>query len=178
MNRLFTLIIFFISLTTFGQIPGKFIKGPITIFDTLKIYEGDTLILGKGSDPRTGDFVFLYTPENAFVGTPIFYLPKSFSKARIVIKGFKQTNYKKTGKMTFTIFNNGGINQIVDVESAIISGEIIKINGKDVRPKTNPVVIIKSESISDELRKLSLLMKDSLITKEEFEAQKKKLLEK
>ncbi len=134
--------------------------------------------LGKGSDPRTGSFVFLYTPENFFLGTERFFLQPMFTGTRIIIKSFKELENRKIGKKIFSIFNNGGINKVIEIEAAILAGEVVSINGKDVRPKPkeNPMIIVQPLSVADELKKLSLLLKDSLITREEFEAQKKKLL--
>lgn len=164
----------------YSQIPGYKMEGPITIFDTLKVYEGDTLYLGKGSDPRTGDFVFIYTPMNVLLGTPQVFLHALYSHTKVQVKFFKSFESRKIGKKVFTVADFGGLNNVIELEGAITSGEIIRINSVDVAPKPKePTVVIQNQvSVADELTKLKKLLTDSIITQQEFDEQKKKLLEK
>ena len=162
-----------------AQIPGSKFKGPITIFDSIKVYEEDTLFLGRGSDPRTGDFVFIYTPANYWAGTPLTYYNHQLANTTLKVKFFKEFESKKTGKKIYTVVDSPGYNAVAELESAINSGEIIAINKRNVsKPAEAKTVIINSQvSVADELRKLKQLLNDSIITQEEFDLQKKKLLE-
>ena len=56
-----------IMLPIIAQIPGTKTVGPIVILDSITVNENDTLMLGIGSDPRTGDFVFIYQPKKSQV---------------------------------------------------------------------------------------------------------------
>jgi len=162
-----------------SQIPGTKIPGPITVLDTLKVNEGDILTLGHGSDPRTGDFVFIYTPANYWVGTPMHYYPNTFSNTTLKVKFFKEYEQRKIGKKIYTVVDVPGYNAIAELEAAIKSGEVVAINGKDVsiKPKEATVIINNQVSAADELKKLKELLNDSVITQEEFDIQKKKILE-
>jgi hypothetical protein len=66
----------------------------------------------------------------------------------------------------------------MDVENAITFGELIV--PVEFRPKKESVVVeVKQQtSVADELKKLKALLDDGTLTQEEYDAQKKKLLEK
>jgi Short C-terminal domain len=70
------------------------------------------------------------------------------------------------------------VNYEIDVENALISNELVlpeqfKKAKNDV-PKQ--VIVSQQISIADELIKLKKLLDDGVLTKEEFESQKKKVL--
>ena len=69
MKKTFIIVLLILSNTVFGQIPGKTIEGPIVLFDTLTVKQGDVIYLGKGSDPETGNFINLYIPKNKLANT-------------------------------------------------------------------------------------------------------------
>jgi hypothetical protein len=168
-----------LQLFAFSQIPGVIHKGPILLFDSIVVKEGDTILLGHGSDARTGDFVHIYSPSNGFVGTPEYGLYKMFSGRKLVIKHFKVYSRKKTGDIFLGVVNAGGLNCAVNFESAINTEEILKINDIDFAKKEKPTAIIINQkpSLADELAKLKKLLDEGAITKEEYEALKKKVIE-
>ena len=176
---LISLLLFFNSFIAHSQIGGTKIPGPITINDSIRVSEGAKLKLGKGSDPRTGDFVFLYFPPNGWLGLPEQYMPHSYSGMEMTVKFFKEWSTNKTGTKTITVIDAPGRNAIAEIDNAIRAGEIVAINGISVVPKVEPptVIIQQKSSVADEIKKLKELLDDSLITKEEFETQKKKLLD-
>ena len=85
---------------------------------------------------------------------------------------------KKHGFVYYPIINVGAIRFEVDIDNAIASGELSVPD--EFKPKKDlATVVVKQEtSLADELAKLKKLYSDSVLTKEEYEAAKKKLLEK
>lgn len=130
-----------LSFSVFGQIPGKNFDGPIVIFDTLTIKKGDIIYLGKGSDPDTGNFLYIATPENFMTHTlvkgllmnPKFYtnqeMPstmkhKDFKKIpqgisnyyngkSFVIDHFSKISSKKNGEYFLGVINTNNLNMIL-----------------------------------------------------------------
>lgn len=107
-------------------------------------------------------------------------LPPNFSGMNSEILKLQRRGNKKFGYQDYAIIKLGGIARYeVDITNAISFGEI------DVpeafRPQAKALQIeLKGAtlSIADELVKLKKLVDDGILTKEEFEAQKKKLLDK
>jgi hypothetical protein len=151
-----TLIIGLLILTNsvFGQIPGKRFDGPIVIFDTLTVKKGDVIFLGKGSDPDSGNFIYITTPKkymtdftgnksyNEFKNTPQG-ISNNYNGWDFSIKHFSKVSSTKNGDKILGVialgpqfdengtFNLGTYRQAVDFEAAIRAGEIIKINDID-----------------------------------------------
>lgn len=147
-----------VSNSILGQIPGKKINGPIIINDTLTIKAGDIIYLGNGSDPKSGNFIHLYSPKNTKLplamdiirelstnndeieiskAIPQKNLNKGFAGKQLIINGFSRVPNKKKNKKVLGVINAKdyqfveGVffnNLIVDFEAALKSGEIIKIS--------------------------------------------------
>ena len=117
MKKTLIIGILILSNTVFGQIPGKTIEGPIVLFDTLTVKQGDIIYLGKGSNPETGDFINLYAPKNKvtpivteiileeftendveFESIPRMDLDKGFAGKQLVIESFSKVSSKKEGE--------------------------------------------------------------------------------
>lgn len=161
-----------------AQIPGQKIDGPIKFNDTLTLKEGDQLTLGSGSSGNFGNFRYIYTPMNAYLGTPEESLSRSFSGKTATVKFFKSHSHKKQGTKVFTVVNLGGFNEVVELVPAIEAGEIIAINGKKVGPQAIAATVINQQlSAADELAKWKKLLDDGVITQEEYDAKKKKILD-
>lgn len=169
-------ILLSIAISTAAQIPGTRIDGPLKINDQITVKEGDTLKIGVGSNSVGGNFRFIYTPANYLLGIQEESIDRSFTGKSGIIKTFKQWKNKKTGEKTFTVINLGGLNSIVDLEAAIQSGEIVAINGKPIKQATAATATQPATSVADELKKLKELLDQGILTKEEFDAAKKKLL--
>lgn len=161
--------ILILSNTIFGQIPGKTIEGPIFLFDTLSVKQGDIIHLGKGSDPKTGNFIHLYVPKNKMANTlynvfsnnddlshkaiPQRNLDKEFADKELVIQSFSKISSKKKGKKILGVINMKeyqfveGVffnNVAVDFEPAIKTGEIIKISTPKLAKKIPEVELLLS----------------------------------
>lgn len=169
MKKTFIIAILILSNTVFTQIPGKTIEGPIVLFDTLTIKQGDVIYLGKGSDPETGNFIHLYIPKNKLGNTlynvfsnnndlshkaiPQRNLDKDFADKHLKIEGFSKVSSKKKGKKILGVINMKeyqfieGIffnNVVVDFEPAIKTGEIIKISTPKLAEKVPEVELLLS----------------------------------
>lgn len=107
--------------TLIAQIPGKKVEGPIVLFDTLTVHKGDVIYLGKGSDPKTGDFKHIYAPKGKTINTlyqifsddsdisrkliPQKNLNSNFSETQLVIEGFSVISLKKKKKKMLGVVN-------------------------------------------------------------------------
>ena len=160
MKTTWVLGLLIVSNFAFGQIPGKNIAGPIILFDTLTIKKGDVLYLGNGSDPETGNFVYLYAPQNKVTplvaeiiaeefteqdielkSIPRMDLNRGFAGKELAIERFSKVSSKKEGEKILGVINMKNYQFIegvffnavvVDFEPAIRSGEIIKISAPDL----------------------------------------------
>lgn len=166
MKTALILSILILSNSIFAQIPGKSIEGPIVLFDTLTVKQGDIIYLGKGSEPETGNFMHLYVPKNTNIplakdilsgffsdntgfdskAIPQENLDKNFEGKQLVIKGFSKVSSKRKGKKNLGVINMKEVqfiedvffnNIVVDFEPAIKSGEIIKISTSRLAEKAS-----------------------------------------
>lgn len=173
MGKLIFIFLAFLSMICHAQIPGKRTPGPYVLSNGISFKEGDTIILGTGSDP-TGDFKFIYNPPNYLLGAKQQSLSKQYSNAHLVIKRFNTYTNKKVGSKVWAVVNPGGIlNGVIELQQAYDAGEII-VKGKP--PISKNAISAASSSVADELIKLKTLLDAGAITKPEYEAQKKKLL--
>jgi len=163
MKNLFIIGLIILSNPIVGQIPGKTIAGPVVLFDTLTVKAGDIISLGKGRNPETGNFVYLFAPKNKvapiaaeiileefatsdieFRSIPRMDLHKGFAGKQLVVTSFRKVSSKKGGERILGVINMkeyqfiGGIffnDVIVDFGPAIQSGEIIRINSPELSEK-------------------------------------------
>lgn len=168
---LFAVSFTMLATTAHAQIGGKAIPEYKTRMGTV-FHPGDTLHLGLGTDLR-GSFKYITIPANVFISPVPTPLSAVGANQRTVIKEIRlQTFNKRVGPRTVAVVNFGGFNDAVDLDAAEEAGEIRTINNK---PKaTAPAAA--SVSVADELMKLKGLLDAKVITQEEFDAQKAKLL--
>jgi hypothetical protein len=162
--------------------------------DTLYTASGYTITLnqelkiGTGSMPD-GDFKFIrknsasmfnYTSNTGYQGlaNQANSFPRSEAGHTYKVKRIEKRGTKKHGYNYYVVLNSGLIKYEMDVENAITFGELIV--PVEFRPKKESVVVeVKQQtSVADELKKLKALLDDGTLTQEEYDAQKKKLLEK
>ncbi|MBN9297338.1 MAG: SHOCT domain-containing protein [Filimonas sp.] len=146
-----------------------------TIFTTsgYKIIAGEEIRLGAGTMPN-GDFKFIHVSRKSpFNNGRNFNASLDRSSSGHVYKVAKVVDYgsSKAGYTYYALISLGPMRYEIDIENAIASGEIAVPNEFK---KTTPTTT--SGSTADELIKLKKLLDDGVITKEEFEKQKSKLL--
>jgi hypothetical protein len=162
--------------------------------DTLYTISGFTvtkdqkLKIGTGAMPD-GDFkyirtsstsLFQYRSNNGYQG--LANQANAFSRGNSGLE-FKviridKRGTKKNGFVYYPVINSGMVRYEIDLENAIASGEIDVPDQYKPKPKETAVVVKQEISVADELVKLKKLYDDGILTKEEYESQKKKLLEK
>ena len=188
MKSLFQLMLL-IPIFSFAQteeLP-KFEHDTLYTTSGFKMYEGLEIKIGVGSMPD-GDFKFIRTNANslfAYNSTTGYQglanqansLPRKNSGLKYKVKDIVDRGSKKKGHLYYVKIGTGLINYEIDVDNAIASGELVV--PAEFKPKAaGQILIAQTFSLADELTKLRKLYSDSILTKEEYEAQKKKLLEK
>jgi len=112
------------------------------------------------------------------------------------LKNFKSSlpdNYsiRISGTATFNNGKTGEVDIVLDFEKAIMAGELsvpAAFKTKPTEPKVTPITAaeiknqytpdeLKKILVADEIKKLFDLYKQGALTKDEYEAQKKKLLD-
>lgn len=169
---------------------------PRLIADTLyttsgyKIVVGQDVNIGTGTTPD-GDFKFIRRNSSGFGTMLVMTDNNSYNKSQLslprnmtghkgkVVKIVKRGN-KKIGITYEPLITFGAGRYEIDPDNAIASGEIVVPDEFKPKPKTATTVLeVKPQiSVADELTKLKKLYDDGVLSKEEYEAQKKKLLEK
>lgn len=152
-----------------------------------KITDNQMLKIGTGSMPD-GDFKYIRISSTSFFqyqGNDAYRSQKNAANSLAastaghqykVVRIDKRGN-KKHGFKYLPIINVGAVRYEVDIDNAIASGEIDVPEQFKAKQKPAVVVEVKSGlSVADEIAKLKKLYDDSLITKEEYEAGKKKIL--
>lgn len=163
-----------------------------TLFTTsgFRLVEKQEIKIGVGST-QDGDFKFIrrnsaslfaYNSTTGYQGlaNSANAFPRNEAGLKYKIKSIEKRGNKKHGYVYYAKIGSGLINYEIDVENAIASGEIVVPDEYKPKSKVTPVVVeVKQQvSVADELAKLKKLFDDGVLTKEEFESQKKKLLEK
>lgn len=148
---------------------------------------GDELNLGKGTMPNKF-FAFIYQSPLSYFSTTSLdgnrrsYLNSTYADKKVKVKELLVYGTKRSGFTVIAKVATGDLSYSwVELENAIEAGELkipepyaSKI--KAMNPTAQPVVVQQKLSVADELKKLKDLLDAGVITKEEFETQKKKLL--
>lgn len=158
------------SINSYAQIlPGHKVDGPVYILDSIKVNVGDTILMGQASGSEN-KFMYLFDGQHHSAHNEM-------ANKKLVIKGLKMSIYNGAIKKYYAVVYPGGIfNWGIDLDNAIKSGEVAGLNSLRFADSRKPVVIQAAPSVADELIKLKKLLDQGVITKEEFDAQKKKLL--
>lgn len=140
---------------------------------------GDTVKLGIGSAPN-GNFRYLniggwgaVLMYNSNEGVEQFDIGRGYSGLNVNIKAIRYYKFKGATKVYFTVGGGNITNYILDIESAIATCEVEPCKNNNL-----PTTIIQPLSTADEIKKLYELKKEGILTEEEFEQQKQKLLSK
>lgn len=184
---LFALPFFSFSQDEFPKIVGD------TLFmrSGYKIAKGDYVKIGTGSMPD-GDFRFIrinsksvlaYYSSNGYQNqaNAANSMPRKESGLKSKVKAVEKRGNTKRGYVYYLVIDGPAlINYEVDIENAIRTGELAVPNEFKPQPKELPAAVeIKQQiSVADEIAKLKKLYDDGVLTKDEYEAQKKKLLDK
>ncbi len=140
---------------------------------------GDTITLGKGSG-MNGHFAYVqmggfYNAMAAMNGNTRDIssgLDRNYSGTNVVLKKIKTYKDRRgTNKTTFVVGGGNITNYDLRIEDAISSCEI-----KDCTD-TQKVEVVSAESKYDKLKKIKELKDSGVLNDEEFEAEKKKIMQ-
>lgn len=179
MKRLFTLLFLLIATApAFSQ---------IDTFSTstgYKYWEGKTIQLGTGS-MQDGDYKYIRISATSlmqYMGTDraavnsANSMPASANGQFFKIIRVDSRGSKKHGYVDYAILNSGITKYQVDVERAIATGELdVPMQFLPANKQVAPS-LPASVSPADELAKFKKLLDEGAITQDEYDQQKKKLL--
>lgn len=146
-------------------------------YDTLfldngvRFVKGQDVLLGIGSNTATRGFNYIYTSPGSIAG--MVKLTSVATGLKMHIKDVMEIKSKKLGHKYFLKLGAGTIvNYYCEVEMAVQSKEVIVpgFNDKDTQQDN-------TLSKADELKKWKDLFDSGTITKEQYEAQKNKILQ-
>ncbi len=140
---------------------------------------GDEIKLNKGSGP-SGGFLYLQMggwgaamSYNTNGGPDQMNIGRQYNGINVTLKKIKEQKIKGQTKIYFVVGGGNITNYNLMIEDAIATCEIV-----DCVAKTTKTENINELSKADEIKKLKDLMDSGAITKDEFEAEKKKILAK
>lgn len=139
--------------------------------------KGDNVKMGIGT-LMNGDFKFVRVSSQSLLWSQNDSqnaLPARYAGLNGEIASISQRGSKKRGFTYYLIMKFGLPGRYeIDIESALAAGEILLPDQYMPNKKSSNSTL----STADELLKLKKLLDDGILTKEEFEAEKKKLLQK
>lgn len=128
---------------------------------------GDSIALGRGSGLQ-GTFVYLKM-AGWMAGTDV-QIGSAYAGLNVIIKKLKVQKFKGASKMYFVVGGGNITNYTLEIEEAIASCEVKDCNA------TKTVSSAPAPDKFDQLKKLKDLLANGTLNQEEFEAEKKKLL--
>ncbi|MCC8427010.1 SHOCT domain-containing protein [Mucilaginibacter sp. UR6-11] len=130
---------------------------------------GDTVRLGRGTK---SDGTFMYFEDHGLIPNPrsTRNLPKDFANVGATVKSIRKMKINGVDKYMFSVNPGGPMRYTVFIDDAIEACEVKPCKAaNDAKPAA-------TGSVADEIRKLKSLLDSGAITKEEYDAQKKKVL--
>jgi hypothetical protein len=139
---------------------------------------GDDVILGRGSAP-SGDFRYLnlggwgaVMSYDSHRGSSQVDVGRGYSGLSVRIKRIVRSHYRGIEKVIFVVGGGNITNYYLYIEDAIATCEV-----KDCKQQPANTIINQPLSPADEIAKYKKLLDAGAITQQEYDAQKKKLLD-
>jgi len=161
-------------------------KRTIKIKQGGEITIGDDVLIGDGASPD-GTFRYIQVNEaSMFRGTntggthygvqQANALPNKYAGLKAKVVDFQERGNRKTGYKMFVIVGVGEVKRYqIDLDSALKFGELI-VEGY-VNPNKETKTQNTNSSLADEIKKLNELKESGILTEEEYQKAKQKLLE-
>lgn len=176
MKTIILLIILIIPLTSIAQF--KKLKEPYAASNGVTYSYGDTIKIGRGSAPNGNFMHFQMTGLMAQMGstsagTEANMLNRSYAGTNAKIINLYTHNLNGVKKIVAKV-NVGGVTMggyLLYLEDAIASCEVLPCANEQEG------TTVKKEDKYDKLKKLKGLLDESVLTQEEYDTEKKKLLD-
>ena len=171
-NLTLTTLTLLIAASTFGQKLKEY-----TASNGVTYSIGDTVKLGRGSAPN-GDFLYLQmggwaaaASYDSNQGSDQLNIGRNYAGLAVTIKKIRKYKFKGQEKVYFTVGGGNITNYNLIIEDAIATCEVADCNdGTEDQNSEQP-------DKYERLKKLKELLDEGVITQEEFDAEKKKILE-
>lgn len=160
MKKITFILALFVSLESNGQF-GIQRKDEYKATNGITYHEGDKVKLGMGSGIN-GTFAYIKSSGIANNNQPA---PSQYFNTTVVVKKLKEYN----SKTYLAVEAQGMLNYMIDIEGAIASCEIVDC-------KKNEPTEMKADKY-ERLKKLKELLDSGAITQEEYDKEKKKILD-
>lgn len=163
------LLITAVSTFTFGHSQNTEKLKEFTASNGITYKIDDEIKLGRGSDTN-GNFVYVKMGGWAAANGNVSGLGPGNTGLIVTIKKIKKYHHKRYTGVYFTVGGGNITNYILDIENAILTCEVENCTDKVSTP------ITKTDKY-DQLKKLKELFDDGVLSKEEYDSEKKKILE-
>lgn len=184
MKKILSFLILLIILVCKAQNAQKFENDTLTTSTGFKVYENLDIKIGTGS-MNDGDFKFIRTNATSLFN---YYSTTGYQGLANQANSFRRSNSgltfkvkkimtrgsKKNGYVYYVKIGQGLINYEMDIENAIKSGEIIVPD--EFLPKSKNHVQQIKESKYDKLTKIKELKDSEVLSEEEYQKEKEKIL--
>lgn len=167
MKTLFTTVLLLLAISMNAQKIKKLDE--YTASNGITYKEGDEIKLGRGSD-TDGRFVYVFMGGWAMSTNPeANRLGAANAGLLVTVKKIKKYNYKRYKGIYMTVGGGNISNYILDIENAISTCEI-----EDCKKENNS---ISTTDKYDKLAKLKKLFDEGVLSEEEYNVEKKKILQ-
>ncbi|QEC79331.1 SHOCT domain-containing protein [Mucilaginibacter ginsenosidivorax] len=178
MKQVFLLLLLLIGMIGNGFAQPKQKQTEYLASNGITYHIGDTIKMGHGTDPQ-GNFMYVQKGGWAKVvfsepsqGSSQYNLDRSFAGSGAIIKKIRTEKYHKLDRVIFTVGLGSISNCDMYIDDAIASCEIADCKKKGEVAAVAPATL----SPADELAKYKKLLDQGAISKAEYDAMKKKLL--
>lgn len=162
---------------------GHQLRDTLILNDGNRFVIGEQLKLGRGSG-NNNSFIYIYLSPTNWVnvasGNPNNTdrsLPATWANNEMQIKDFKLNGTKKQGFKWYVVLGGGNIaNYWCEIVQALDSGEVETPLTKEKSKAETTTVIQQAPSKAAELKALKELLDEGVLTQEEFETEKQKIL--
>lgn len=178
-----------VSLTSFSQ---TYENGILTTSTGYQIKKGDKVKIGVGT-MTDGSFKYIRVNSGSLFKTysaqgNVFNkqaneansFPREYSGLSFEVKKIMDKGSKKNGYVYYAKINKSLIAYEIDVENAVNSGELDVPEQYQPKKKPTEVKVVdtqKTEDIADKIKKLKDLKDQGVLSDDEFQEAKKKLIE-
>lgn len=188
MKKITLLFVLLFSAITFAQ-ENSFDGKVLTLKDGGSITIGEDLKLGKGTkdngyfryiEVNSASMMRAYNTNGTNWGVQdANAMSSNYNDLKGKVIRIEERGNKRTGKKWYAVIGVGETRRYqVDIENALISGEIIVDGSTLGKKQSSGSIETKTVSKADEILKLKSLKEEGLITEDEFNSMKAEILKK